>query len=83
MFPLFYLEKIGCWNWGLVAGKTQTYEPWEAMWQSYDAGNGEDMDFTKWQHDLFRPSYRPYDPKEIKIIKFFSEKADRDFLESK
>ena len=81
MFPLFYLEKIGCWNWGLVAGKTQTYEPWEAMWQSYDQGKGEDMDFTKWQHDLFRPSLRPYDPNEIKTIRHFSERADKDFRE--
>ncbi len=36
MFPLFYLEKIGCYNWGFVAGKYQTYEPWEGLWQRYE-----------------------------------------------
>ena len=36
IFPLFYLEKIGCYNWGLVAGKSQTYEPWNSVWERYE-----------------------------------------------
>ncbi|MBQ4337707.1 MAG: hypothetical protein IJC34_11005, partial [Lentisphaeria bacterium] len=79
MFPLFYLEKVSCWNWGFVAGLSQTYEPWESMWRRIDAGEGEDIDVTKWQHDLFRPSLHPYDPKEIRIIKEFSALADADW----
>ena len=35
IFPLFYLEKIGCYNWGFVAGKYQTYEPWSSIWTRY------------------------------------------------
>ncbi len=77
MFPLFYLEKVSCWNWGLVAGLSQTYEPWESMWRREAAGDGRNIDFTKWQHDLFRPSLHPYDPREIEIIKHFSEEADK------
>ncbi len=77
IFPLFYLEKIGSYNWGFVAGLYQTYEPWEGMWQRVDAGTAPaDWDFTKWQHDLFRPNLRPYDPKEIQIIKTFCHLAD-------
>lgn len=76
IYPLFYLEEIGCYNWGFVAGKYQTYEPWDSLWARYEQGGGKDIDFTKWQHDLFRPSFRPYDPKEIELIKRFNHYAD-------
>lgn len=79
MFPLFYLEKIGCYNWGFVAGRYQTYEPWNGLWQEYDKNQDIDVDFTKWFHDLYRPNHRPYDPKEIELIKRFCSYADRDF----
>ncbi len=79
MFPLFYLEKIGCYNWGLVAGKYQTYEPWEGLWQEYEKQPQADVDFTKWFHDLYRPNLRPYDPREIELIKRFCGYADYDF----
>lgn len=79
MFPLFYLEKIGCYNWGFVAGKYQTYEPWEGLWQRYEKDPNADIDFTKWFHDLYRPSHHPYDPKEIEIIQRYCRLADEDF----
>ncbi len=79
MFPLFYLEEIGCYNWGFVAGLYQTYEPWEGTWTNYYNGTMTDIDFTKWFHDLYRPNHRPYDPKEIEIIKHFSSLADEEF----
>lgn len=78
IYPLFYLERIGCYNWGLVAGKYQTYEPWNGLWESYERGEAEDIDFTKWQHDLFRPSLRPYDPKEIELIEQYNRYADEE-----
>jgi len=79
LFPLFYLEKIGCYNWGFVAGKYQTYEPWEGTWERYTNGTDTNVDFTKWFHDLYRPNHRPYDPNEIELIKKFSDLADQDF----
>lgn len=79
MFPLFYLEKIGCYNWGLVAGLYQTYEPWNGLWTAWDQGKAEQVDFTKWFHDLYRPNLRPYDPREISLIQVFSRMADEDF----
>jgi len=79
MFPLFYLEKIGCYNWGFVAGLYQTYEPWEGTWQRWEAGEETNVDFTKWFHDLYRPNHRPYDPREIELIKSFCDAADADF----
>ena len=79
LFPLFYLEKIGCYNWGFVAGKYQTYEPWEGTWDSYEKGADKNIDFTKWFHDLYRPNHRPYDPREISLIREFCALADEDF----
>ncbi len=77
LYPLFYLLKIGCYNWGFVAGKYQTYEPWESIWQMVESGKGDHLDLTRWQHDLLRPNLRPYDPKEIDIIKKYNKIADR------
>ena len=76
MYPLLFLEKINCWCWGFVAGKTQTYEPWTSLWEQFDAKDGNvRYDFTRWQHDLFRTNLRPYDPKEIDLIKHFNALA--------
>ena len=63
---------------GFVAGKYQTYEPWEGAWQRYESGENTDVDFTKWFHNLYRPNHRPYDPKEIKLIKEFCQSADEE-----
>ena len=82
VFPLFYLEKIGCYNWGFVAGKYQTYEPWEGTWDRYNSGEQRDVDFTKWFHDLYRPNLRPYDPREIDLIKHLCQLADQEFENS-
>ena len=79
MFPLFYLEDIGCYNWGFVAGKYQTYEPWNNIWELYEKNPKMSYDFTKWFHDLYRPNHRPYNPKETELIKHFCELADMDF----
>lgn len=83
MYPLFYLEKVGCYCWGFVAGKYQTYEPWNYVWDAYEKNPDLHWDFTKWFHDLYRPSLRPYDPREIDLIKRFSKKADEDFEQEK
>ncbi len=80
MFPLFFLERVGCVNWGFVAGKYQTFEPWNSVWDNYEKNPKINFDFTKWFHDLYRPSYRPYDPKEIELIKKFSSLADKEKL---
>lgn len=82
-FPLFYVENIGCYNWGFVAGKYQTYEPYEAHWSWYSENKSAPIDFTKWFHDLYRPSLRPYDPKETELIRRFCDFADRDFERQK
>jgi len=81
LFPLFYLEDVACINWGFVAGLYQTYEPWEGTWARYESGKNTNVDFTKWFHDLYRPNHRPYDPREIALIREFCDRADTEFRE--
>ena len=49
-------------------------------WKQIENGDeaARDWDMTKWFHDLIRPSLRPYDPKEIAVIKRFNALADED-----
>ena len=83
MFPLFYLERVGCYNWGLIAGASQTYEPWGMYFNeeimARKKAEGEKLDLSKWQHDLFRMNGHPYDEEEIEIIKRFTKAADQRF----
>ena len=78
IYPLLYIENVANYCWGFVVGKTQTHEPWPHMWEQLDNGENVNYDFTKWQHDLFRPNLRPYDPREIKLIEHFNKLADKN-----
>ena len=78
VYPLLYLANVSNYCWGFVIGKTQTNEPWPCLWEEWDRGEGEKYDFTKWQHDLFRPNLRPYDPREIMLIEKFNDLAKKE-----
>ncbi len=59
--PFFKQERIACYNWGLVNGKTQTHYPW---------GSKKGAPEPKlWHHDLFRRDLAPYDPQELDFIR--------------
>lgn len=77
-YPFFAQERIGCTMWGFVAGKYQTYEPWESLWAEVEQGKRKDARMTKWFHDLYRPSHRPYDPEEISIIRHVNAQMDAE-----
>lgn len=49
------------------------------MWDNYkeNPDSCRDFDFSKWLHDLYRPSLNPYVPREIDVIKKFSALADK------
>jgi hypothetical protein len=51
-------------NWGLVAGKTQTYLPWDSWKQSYTGRQP-----SVWFHEIFRTDGTPYRSKETAFIK--------------
>lgn len=57
---IFKEKNIGCYQWGLVNGRTQTHYPW---------GWSEHAEPEVWFHDIFRKDGSPYDPKELEYIK--------------
>ncbi|HPD16434.1 MAG TPA: cellulase family glycosylhydrolase [Planctomycetota bacterium] len=65
--PFFQHEKIACYNWGLVNGKTQTHLPW--------GSKKGDPDPPVWHHDLFRRDGTPYDPQETAFLRAFLRPA--------
>lgn len=64
ILPIFARERIGWYNWGLVAGRTQTYLDWRRELNSPDSGT--------WQHDIFHADGTPYDAAEIELIRAFA-----------
>jgi hypothetical protein len=67
--PYFKEEKIACWSWGLVAGRTQTYFSWE------DKPKAGVTEPPVWFHDIFRKDGSPFSPREIRQIKEQTGKA--------
>lgn len=63
ILPYFKEQHIGAYNWGFVAGKTQTIYPWDSWEKEYRA------EPRVWFHDIFRKNGKPYDPKEVRLIK--------------
>lgn len=61
--PILKKHNVGGYNWGFVAGKTQTIYPWDSW----------DMEYTSepdpWFHDIFRVDGTPYDTDEVEFIK--------------
>jgi hypothetical protein len=65
--PVFAREQVGCLNWGLVAGKTNTIFQWKDL---DPAQQSIDMDVRPkvWFHDLLCPDGTPYDPTEVELF---------------
>ncbi len=59
----FKQEKIAAYNWGFVAGKTQTNYPWDSWRKQYTA------EPDVWFHEILRPDGSPYDRREVDYIK--------------
>lgn len=63
ILPYLKEKNIGAYNWGFVAGKTQTIFPWDSWQKKY---TGEP---PLWFHDIFRPDGTPYKQEEVELIK--------------
>jgi hypothetical protein len=59
----FREEKIAAYNWGLVAGKTQTIYPWDSWRIRYERPP------EVWFHDIFRADGVPFDTEEVQYIR--------------
>jgi len=64
VLPIAKQYRVGAINWGLVAGKSQTWIPWDSWQRPYVS----DQPMT-WQHDVFHPDGKPYREQEVEIIK--------------
>lgn len=62
VLPVAKRHNVGAINWGLVAGKTQTYFPWDSWDHPYTTAP------QLWFQDLVRPDGRPYQDSEIQTI---------------
>jgi hypothetical protein len=65
--PIAKKYHVGAINWGLVAGKTQMYLPWDSWQRPYVL-----VKPTIWFHDIFREDGTPYRPHEIQMIRSFT-----------
>ncbi len=61
--PLFKQEKVGCYQWGLVNGRTQAQFPW------WNRPNGRVDPNVGWFHDILHSDGTPYRPSEIETIR--------------
>jgi hypothetical protein len=61
--PIARSYNIGAINWGLVAGKTQTYLPWDSWQHPYT-----DREPAMWFHEIFRTDGTPYSREEVTLI---------------
>jgi hypothetical protein len=63
ILPVAKRHNVGAFNWGFVAGKTQTYFPWDSWDHPYAAPP------KMWFHDLVLPDGRPYRDGEIQTVR--------------
>jgi hypothetical protein len=62
--PIAKSYKVAAINWGLVAGKTQTYLPWDSWQRPYVL-----IQPTIWFHEVFRNDETPYRQHEVDLIR--------------
>lgn len=64
ILPIAKREHVAAINWGLVAGKTQTYLPWDSWERPYVL-----MQPTIWFHEVFRQNDQPYRQREVDLMR--------------
>lgn len=67
--PVAKKYNVAAINWGLVAGKTQTYLPWDSWQKPY-----VDREPAIWFHEVFKTDGTPYKAEEVKLIRDLTAK---------
>lgn len=75
ILPLFKKYGIGAYNWGFVAGKSQTHCPWDSWQIRYE--NEPEL----WFHDIFRENGEPYICEEVEFLKGLLKKQAEKALQ--
>jgi hypothetical protein len=74
--PVAKKYRVGAINWGLVAGKTQTYFPWDSWQRPYVLAQP-----TVWFHEVFKQDDTPYRQREVDLIRELTARGDhRQFV---
>ncbi len=72
VLPIAKKHHVAAINWGLVAGKSQTYLPWDSWQRPYTVEQP-----SVWFHDLFRADGTPYREREIEILRQLTGRGNR------
>ena len=80
--PIFRDNKVGCYSWGLVAGKSQTHFPWSSVKQLQRLKKEEAFieDYEDipepevWFHDIYRKDGTAFNESEVEFIKKILER---------
>jgi len=64
ILPIAKKTKVAAINWGFVAGKSQTFLPWDSWQHPY-----VDREPAVWFHDIFKKDGEPYRPDEAAFIR--------------
>jgi hypothetical protein len=64
VLPVAKQYHVAAINWGLVAGKSQTYLPWDSWQRPYVL-----QEPTIWFHDVFHADGKPYRQREAEILR--------------
>jgi Cellulase (glycosyl hydrolase family 5) len=67
ILPIAKKHHVGAINWGLVAGKTQTYLPWDSWQRPYVVEKP-----PVWFHEVFDADGTPYREREVEIMRELS-----------
>ena len=68
--PIAKKYKVAAINWGLVAGKTQTFLPWDSWQKPY-----VDREPAIWFHEVFKQDGTPYKQEEVDLIRSLTGRA--------
>jgi len=69
VLPIAKQERVGAINWGFVAGKTQTYYPWDSWQHPYVLDQP-----SVWFHEVLRSDGTPYREAEVNLIRQLTAK---------
>ena len=64
ILPIAKQERVGAINWGFVAGKTQTYYPWESWRHPYILDQP-----PVWFHEVLHADGKPYRQAEVDLLR--------------
>ncbi|MBV8893079.1 MAG: cellulase family glycosylhydrolase, partial [Acidobacteria bacterium] len=70
ILPIAFKERVAAINWGFVAGKSQTYLPWDSWQRPYVL-----ISPPVWFHDIYRADGTPYRQFEVELVRQLTRAA--------